>query len=165
MQEKPVIDHLKELFRHAEWADAENYRALLGCKAAVEDAGNRARLHHVHLVQHLFLQLWKGQQLEKTEAADYATLTAMRVYGRMVHELTGIFLAELTAERLESPVHVPWFKDPDFKPTLRQTMHQVIEHGAYHRGQAASRLRDLGGEPVTTDYIVWLWKGRPAPRW
>jgi len=160
-----VLDHLNELFQHAEWADAENYRALLACKAATEDAGNRARLHHVHMVQHLFLQLWRGRDPEATQAADYASLTALRIYGRMVHELTGVFLAELTVERLEEPVFVPWFKDADFRPSLRQTMHQVIEHGAYHRGQAASRLRDLGGDPPTTDYIVWLWKGRPAARW
>lgn len=163
--EPAVLDHLNDLFKHAEWADAENYRALLACKAAAEDAGNRARLHHVHLVQHLFLQLWKGQSLEKSEASDYTSLTALRVYGRMVHELTAVFLAELPESRLSQPVHVPWFKDPGFNPTLLQTMHQVIEHGAYHRGQAASRLRELGGDPVTTDYIVWLWKGRPAARW
>jgi uncharacterized damage-inducible protein DinB len=83
----------------------------------------------------------------------------------MVHELTEIFMGELTEARLSQPIHVPWFKDAAFNPTLLQTMHQVIEHGAYHRGQAASRLRELGGDPVTTDYIVWLWKGRPAARW
>jgi uncharacterized damage-inducible protein DinB len=160
-----VLDHVNELFRHAEWADAENYRALLACKAATEDAGNRARLHHVHLVQHLYLQLWRGRTPEATEAADYSSLTALRIYGRMVHELTGVFLAELTEARLEEPVFVPWFKDAGFRPSLRQTLHQVVEHGAYHRGQAASRLRDLGGDPPTTDYIVWLWQGRPPARW
>jgi uncharacterized damage-inducible protein DinB len=38
-------------------------------------------------------------------------------------------------------------------------------HSHYHRGQNATRLRELGGTPPTTDYIVWLWKGRPQPAW
>ena len=59
----------------------------------------------------------------------------------------GLLHMMLPDSRLSQPVHVPWFKDPGFNPTLLQTMHQVIEHGAYHRGQAASRLRELGGDP------------------
>jgi uncharacterized damage-inducible protein DinB len=38
-------------------------------------------------------------------------------------------------------------------------------HSHFHRGQNATRLRELGGEPPTTDYIFWLWKGRPKPVW
>ena len=35
-------------------------------------------------------------------------------------------------------------------------------HSHYHRGQNATRLRELGGEPPMTDLIVWYWKGRPV---
>ena len=35
-------------------------------------------------------------------------------------------------------------------------------HSQWHRGQNAMRLRELGGEPPTTDLIVWYWKGRPS---
>jgi uncharacterized damage-inducible protein DinB len=38
-------------------------------------------------------------------------------------------------------------------------------HSQHHRGQNATRLRELGGEPPMTDLIVWYWKGRPGPRW
>jgi uncharacterized damage-inducible protein DinB len=38
-------------------------------------------------------------------------------------------------------------------------------HSHYHRGQNATRLRELGGEPPMTDLIVWYWKGRPRPDW
>jgi uncharacterized damage-inducible protein DinB len=32
----------------------------------------------------------------------------------------------------------------------------VVSHGAYHRGQIASDLRNSGGEPVLTDFIHWV---------
>ena len=38
-------------------------------------------------------------------------------------------------------------------------------HSHYHRGQNATRLRELGAEPPGTDLIVWYWKSRPAPAW
>jgi len=49
--------------------------------------------------------------------------------------------------------------------TMRETMHQVVLHSTYHRGQVAAYLRTLGGEPPLTDYIAWLWAGRPAAEW
>ena len=42
------------------------------------------------------------------------------------------------------------------------TMRKVI---GYHRGQNATRLRELGGEPPLTDFVAWLWKGRPDGKW
>ena len=38
-------------------------------------------------------------------------------------------------------------------------------HSHYHRGQNATRFRELGGEPPMTDFIVWLRDGQPAARW
>jgi len=60
---------------------------------------------------------------------------------------------------------VPWFKDPPLSLTVAEALTQGAMHSQYHRGQNATRLRDLGGEPPTTDYIVWLWKGRPQADW
>jgi uncharacterized damage-inducible protein DinB len=38
-------------------------------------------------------------------------------------------------------------------------------HSHHHRGQNATRLRELGGVPPSTDLIVWYWKGKPTPSW
>jgi uncharacterized damage-inducible protein DinB len=35
---------------------------------------------------------------------------------------------------------------------------QAVLHSQHHRGQIATRLRDLGGSPPTVDYIVWVRK-------
>jgi len=44
-------------------------------------------------------------------------------------------------------------------------MQQVVLHSEHHRAQNATRLRELGGAPPPTDYIVWILDGRPAPVW
>ena len=35
---------------------------------------------------------------------------------------------------------------------------QTVLHSQHHRGQIATRLRDLGGAPSTVDYIIWIRK-------
>jgi len=38
---------------------------------------------------------------------------------------------------------------------------QALTHGQHHRGQNASRMRQLGVTPPMTDFIVWVALGRP----
>ena len=42
---------------------------------------------------------------------------------------------------------------------VRKRLHHI------HRGQNATRVRELNGVPPTTDLIVWQWKGRPDGAW
>jgi uncharacterized damage-inducible protein DinB len=60
---------------------------------------------------------------------------------------------------------MPWFTDPPLSITVTEALTQCAMHSHYHRGQNATRLRELGGEPPGTDIIVWYWKNRPAPAW
>jgi ElaB/YqjD/DUF883 family membrane-anchored ribosome-binding protein len=42
---------------------------------------------------------------------------------------------------------------------------RVAMHTQHHRGQCMTRLKDFGGEPKNVDWIIWLWKQKPAGRW
>jgi uncharacterized damage-inducible protein DinB len=55
-----------------------------------------------------------------------------------------------------------WFKDPPLTITVAEALTQCSRHSHYHRGQNAARLRELGGEPPTTDLIVWHGKAAPG---
>jgi uncharacterized damage-inducible protein DinB len=67
-------------------------------------------------------------------------------------------------DRLDELIEVVWFK-PVLKISVRQALTQAAMHSHYHRGQNATRLRELGGEPPGTDFIEWLHQGQPAGRW
>ena len=49
--------------------------------------------------------------------------------------------------------------------TVAECLLQLALHSAHHRGQVAAWLREAGGEPPLTDFIAWIWTGRPAPAW
>lgn len=54
---------------------------------------------------------------------------------------------------------------PHVKISMRQALTQAAMHGHYHRGQNATRLRELGGVPPNIDFIAWLHKGQPMACW
>ena len=51
-------------------------------------------------------------------------------------------------------------KGDRYRWPLIDLLTQLFGHAWYHRGQIALLVKDLGGEPVDTDYIFW---SRPVP--
>lgn len=160
-----MLDSLREQFTHQAWAEADIYRAIAGWPPAQTDREILTKLHHLHTVQHLFLQLWRGESPEHVPATDFPSLASLRNYGRMTHDLLAAHLAGLQPADLAREVRVPWFPGEPFDPTVGQTMLHLQTHSAHHRGQIAARIRHLGGESPALDFIYWLWKGRPRALW
>jgi len=121
----------------------------------------------MHMVQRVFM--WavgdRATGLAVTNAGDFASLSELKAYARGSHEAFDRFLAAVTDARLEERISMPWFTDPPLSITVTEALTQCAMHSHYHRGQNATRLRELAGEPPLTDLIVWYWKGRPAPAW
>ena len=156
---------LSDLFTHQQWADAAHWRALGAQPGALEDGAIRPRLYHIHAVQRAFLDVWKGTPRKPPLLESYASMEALRRDVRDYYRDLAEFLAGPARSRLEEPLHVPWFPDPQRPIRMFETMHQVVLHSEHHRAQNATRLRELGGTPPPTDYIVWILDGRPAPAW
>jgi uncharacterized damage-inducible protein DinB len=162
-----VRSTLHDLYRHQAWADAEHWRAVGAFDAARQDDVTRTRLHHIHLVQHFFE--WsvgdRATPPRLTTPADFPSFESLRDYARAFHARMEPSVGALTDERVATLIRIEWFQDPPLSITIGEALTQCVMHSQHHRGQNASRLRELGGEPPTIDYIVWLWKGRPAPTW
>jgi uncharacterized damage-inducible protein DinB len=157
-----------DLYRHQDWADAEIWRAAEAHAAALSDTTWYERQHHIHLVQQAFYALVSGADLAQhrfTRPGDYETPSALTVEARRSHEAWNQFVDRLDAGTLERRVVVPWFREPALEISVAQALTQAAMHSHYHRGQQAARLRELGGTPPLTDYIAWLWKGKPPAAW
>jgi uncharacterized damage-inducible protein DinB len=158
---------LSDLLAHQAWADAVHWKALGAHEAARDDKAIRIRLHHIHFVQHAFLWTVGDRMVPfvPTKADDFGSFDALRRYAHDYYVQAGPALKSLSDARLAEPVSIVWFKDPPLTITVAEALTQCAMHSHYHRGQNATRLRELGGEPPTTDLIVWQWKGRPAGAW
>jgi uncharacterized damage-inducible protein DinB len=158
--------YLDELYSHQEWADAEHWRALEGHPAALADKAIRERLHHIHLVQAAFLWVVRPrtEQFVISKVEDYANIADLKAFARKYHLDMAAMLGGIDNERMESTIEVPWFQPP-LKISVRHALTQAAMHSHYHRGQNATRMRELGVAPPGTDFIEWLRNGQPAARW
>ncbi len=163
---------LQDLMAHVAWADDQVWNAVLATPRAHDDVGIRDYLHHIHLVQGLFLALWIGRSPEQVAArqpSDFA-LADLRAWGSPFYAEAAAFLATATPVRLDEPLVAPWVARLEEQmgrtlhvPTVAETVFQVVNHTTHHRAQVSTRLRAAGGEPPLVDYIAWVWFGRPAP--
>jgi len=158
---------LQDLLRHQEWADAEHWRAIECCSAAVGDPAIRTRLHHIAQVQRAFA--WAvGDQREPftiTRAEDFADPSALKSYAAGYYERSLPRLLQLTPDQQARRLTIPWFQKPPLEIRVDEALTQCAMHSHYHRGQNATRLRELGGETPLIDLIAWFWKGRPSASW
>jgi len=161
-----MTTYLHELYAHQEWADAEHWRAFEAFPAAMADRAIRERLHHIHLVQSAFLWVVRDPTAKFviTKAEDYPNMADLKAFARKGHVKWAATLVGLGEARLAEKVGVPWFTPP-LKISVQHALMQAAMHSHYHRGQNATRLRELGGVPPGTDFIEWLRQGQPAARW
>ena len=156
---------LNDLYGHQAWADAEHWRAIGRHEPAREDPAIRARLHHIHLVQRVFR--WavgdRSTPFELSKPEDFPSFGQLRAYGREYHDEMLGFAATIGDHRLAERITIPWVKDPPLSITVTEALMQCAMHSQYHRGQNATRLRELGGEPPLTDLIVWYGKDVRRP--
>ena len=159
-----MTTYLHELYSHQEWADAEHWRAFEAFPASLADRAIRQRLHHIHLVQSAFLWVVgpRTAKFTMTKVEDYPEMADLKAFARKYHSEMAAMLGAMDESRLM--VEVPWFAPP-LKISVRHALMQAAMHSHYHRGQNATRLRELGGVPPGTDFIEWLRRGQPAPRW
>ncbi len=157
--------YLDELYQHQEWADAKHWCAFEAHSAALADKAIRERVLHIHLVQRAFLWVVgpRTAQFEMLKLEDFATMADLKTNAQQYHLEIAEILKGMSAARMEELVEVPWFKT--LKISVRHALTQCAMHSHYHRGQNATRLRELGGTPPMTDFIVWLRDGQPPARW
>jgi len=167
-----MLDAVRTLFDHMQWADATVWRAVSDCAAAADDTVIHDRLYHIHATQHAFLQAWRGEEVAFTGPNDYPGLDTVREFGRAFYAAAPQYIASLNDDAVGRELVLPWSsyfaKRAGFTPhpsTLGETLLQLPSHSTYHRGQVNTRLRELGGTPPLVDFIAWIWAGKPAAKW
>jgi uncharacterized damage-inducible protein DinB len=164
-----MLDAVRPLFAHMEWADAMVWRAVNDCAAASDDKLLHDRLYHIHATQMAFLQAWRGDEVVFTGADDFPGLDAVRELGRAFYTVAPLLVASMSPDAVEREMILPWStyfaKRAGFTAhpsTLGETLLQLPAHSTYHRGQVNTRIRELGGTPPLVDFIAWVWAGKPA---
>jgi uncharacterized damage-inducible protein DinB len=161
-----IVDALRDLFHHMEWADATVWAAVRRLSGR-DDKRLRELLQHLHGTQRAFLIAWQEKEFDRGIFAE-RDLDSIQTWARDYYQELTPFLDAVRSDALDEPVRLPWaerFNKGAHTTSLVETMIQVTAHSTYHRGQVNMRIRELAGEPELVDYIAWVWKGRPPAPW
>jgi uncharacterized damage-inducible protein DinB len=154
---------------HAEWADALVWNSVSALSQ--EDGELLEKLHHLHLVQWTYLQIWRGDPVKPYELSSFRSLGAVRTWAREYYSELTSYLAAVGDGVVARDVRFPWAErlvqrfGSARTATWAESVLQVAMHSSYHRGQVARRLRQLGAEPPLSDFIAWIWMNRPVAQW
>jgi uncharacterized damage-inducible protein DinB len=152
------LELLMDLARHQAWADSAHWKALRANAALQDDAEIRTRLNHMVTAQKMLVALARGEtpdvsgmkEIESIEDLEAAT-------GKAQADL----VAALGSVDLDKTVSLPRGPNGPFTAPAGVLLLQAITHSQRHRGQNASRMRQLGATPPMTDFVIWYALGRP----
>lgn len=65
------------------------------------------------------------------------------------------FLQTLDDEALARVFEYRATEGDNYQNTIEDLLTQLFGHSSYHRGQIASVVRALGGDPAETDFVFW----------
>ena len=148
------LDSLLKLFEYDYWANQEVLRSVATLNVTTERALKIAG--HIIGAQ----RVWLGR-LEAPDAAAPApwpllSLEEANAAVSGMHHRWNSFLSNLTLERLDEDLVHRNSKGVEFRVPVRDVLMQLVMHSAYHRGQIAAAVREAGGKPAATDYIVYV---------
>jgi uncharacterized damage-inducible protein DinB len=113
-------------------------------------------LVHILWAEELWLERWQGRPfVPSLDLEDFPSLLAIRRGLEETHVKQLQFLQELPVEAADRFVGYVNFRGEKWEYTLRQMVQHLCMHSAYHRGQLATMMRQVGKVPPSTDYLVF----------
>lgn len=150
-----MSDLLDSLFAHMFWAHDELLNEL---RRSPPDPETLRLFAHVVAAEHLWLARIDST---KPSVAVWPALTVDEL-ANLEAENRSRFRELLRAPDDTRPRRVKYRNSSgnDFDNSVGEILTHVAMHGHYHRGQIARNMRGAGREPVYTDYIGFVRKGR-----
>lgn len=149
---------LQELVRHQVWADAAHWKALHENSTLLEDLEIQKRLNHMVMALRMLTALAQGGTQNPSGMTDIEPTEQLEAaLGKANAEL----IEALNTIDLQKSIALPRGPQGPWEAPAGVLLLQAIMHSQHHRGQNASRMRQLGATPPMTDFVIWYALGQP----
>jgi uncharacterized damage-inducible protein DinB len=149
------------LVRYDGWANRQTIHAAAGLPSSrlhQPVAGSFPSLHetlvHILWAEELWLERWQGRP--HVAALDPGAFPSLAVLGERLEAVHQRQLQVLAGADPDRTVGYESFQGRRWEYPLGQMVLHLVAHSAYHRGQAAAQLRQLGVVPANTDYLNYV---------
>ena len=160
---------LLDLVQYNDWANERFATALTGLDAATlstpitSSFGSvRETLAHIVSAEWIWLRRWEGESPSATPpwvAEESAEQLLARL--EMVRADRQAFLNAPDDDDFVRAIDYRNLAGQSYRNSLADLIRHVVNHSTYHRGQAATQLRQLGEVPPSTDFIVYRREKNP----
>jgi len=155
---------LNDLIGYDEWANARLVTALrevsddvFTAPVASSFGSLRDTFAHIVSAEWIWLRRWKGDS-PTTPAGWLGSGSRAELLAELaaLEKERAEFLASLPAGGLQASLTYRTLNGQEHANRLCDLIRHVVNHSTYHRGQAATQMRQLGLHPPSTDFVLYL---------
>jgi uncharacterized damage-inducible protein DinB len=151
-------------YEYHRWANARTLLAVskLAPEQFTKDLASshpsvRDTLTHMLWAEWVWLQRWQGDSPQaRFDPADFPDFESLQKKWAEVELEQSEFVQALTDDALEKILSYVNLQGETWAYSLWQMMMQIVSHSAYHRRQVTTMLRQLGAEPLMTDFLLFF---------
>jgi uncharacterized damage-inducible protein DinB len=150
-----LLDHLRRQFTYNAWANRE---VLTVMRAQGTDDRSLAIMAHILSAERLWLERITGQPQSMPVWPQFD----LDHCESQAEEMEQRWQGYLNQQQLDLSQSVSYknSKGEPWTSTVLDILTHVILHSAYHRGQVASHMREIGHTPAYTDFIHAVRQGQ-----
>ena len=143
---------LPRLLNHLIWADERTAQSLASLPAP--DAELAKAYAHILRAEATWLARINGiPPVDAWPELDVAGCAALAARNHLAFRA---LISTMSPAALAREIAYSRSDGPTFTNTVEEILHQLVLHGMYHRGQVARGVRQGGGTPLPTDFIVFV---------
>jgi len=154
-------EEMVALYEYNAWADrrALEVAGALTREQFTKQLGSsfssvRDTLSHIYGVEWLWLERFQGRSPSAIpDDSEFAEIAKLKASWAAFEPKLLNFVRGLTQEGLDRVMEYKTMKFGVYRNPLWQSMQHLVNHGAYHRGQVTTLLRQLGAQPILTDLM------------
>jgi uncharacterized damage-inducible protein DinB len=165
-------DDLAAMFTYNRWA---NQRMIASCRSLTAEqytqepvagwASVRSTVVHIAGATHAWSKRINGESVTALATeAETPTLDDASHLLEVGHDAFDRLLGTLTPDRLAAVWSYQNLQGQTKRLPLWAVLRHVVNHGSYHRGQVASKLKRFAIDPPSTDFVVWAIERTEAQR-
>jgi uncharacterized damage-inducible protein DinB len=113
-------------------------------------------LTHMHQADAVWLKRLKGAADAKLNDVSAPDFPALRKQASEVQSALISYAGGLNDSDWTSIIEYRFMSGLTGQSPIYDTLLHLVNHGTYHRGQIAVMLRQLGAQPIATDYIHYV---------
>ena len=148
------LRRFRELFNYDYWANAATLTSLSTVPGGAEKP--LKTFNHVIGGQRIWLARFENPAPPSVQPWPHLTLEECAAEVEDLRRRWKDLLDSLTPEKLAGDLAYLTLKGVEYKTPIQDVLMHLVLHSAYHRGQVAAAVREAGGKPATTDYVVYL---------